>query len=208
MRLARRVVGGVGRLGDEHDVDVADVVQLRAAGLAHGDHGEPAVGSPGSVSAEGDGERRPQRRGGQVRELGGDVLQRQDRQRRLADGGEVGGREHEHLVAVGGAQGVDGLAVAQPGRAAPLGARGRGGRVGADGGQQRGGAGGDVRGGVGGVGGEPAPAVGVGDEVVAQRRRAAEQGEQPPAQHDVAAQRGIALLPLARVRAREPVDGA
>ena len=92
--------------GDEHDVDVADVVQLRATRLAHGDDSEPARLAVGL--RERDGERRPQGRGGQVGELRGDVLERQDRQRRLADGGEVGGGEGEHLVAVGGAQGVHG----------------------------------------------------------------------------------------------------
>ena len=45
--MARRLLLGhpVGRLGDEDDVDVGDVVQLAAAGLAHRDHREPgAVG--------------------------------------------------------------------------------------------------------------------------------------------------------------------
>ena len=44
IRLASRVQRrGLARLGDEHHVDVADVVQLGPAGLAHRDHGEAAV---------------------------------------------------------------------------------------------------------------------------------------------------------------------
>ena len=190
--------------GDEHDVDVADVVQLRATRLAHGDDGEPARLAVGL--REGNGKRRPQGRGGEVRELRGDVLEREDRQGRLADGGEVGGGEGEHLVAVGDAQGVHGLAVAQRGGWGARGACRRCDGVRTDGRQQRHGAGGDVGARVGGGRGQPAPAVGMGDEVVAERGGAAEQGEQPPAEHDVTAQRGVAGPPLARVRAREPVQ--
>ncbi len=45
------LVGSSRRLGDEDDVDVADVVQLAAAGLAHADDGEPAASWPSPNSS-------------------------------------------------------------------------------------------------------------------------------------------------------------
>ena len=59
---ARQPGGGrVGGFGDEDHVDVADVVQLRAAALAHGDHGEPARVRRAVGLGHRDRERRPQR---------------------------------------------------------------------------------------------------------------------------------------------------
>ena len=50
--------GGVGGLGHEHDVDVADVVQLVPAALAHRDHGQPPAPSGGAHLGHRDRERR------------------------------------------------------------------------------------------------------------------------------------------------------
>ncbi len=197
--------GGVGGLRDEHDVDVADVVQLVAAALAHGDDREPAriaalvVGELG----DGDGQRRPQRGGGEVRQPGRDVLDVQHRQLGLGDGGEVGGREHHQLVAVGGAQRLDGgrsgeLCSAstrcacrrcvrdrrRPPRAAPPWGPRRP-RV-------------PIA--------QPVPAVGVQREVVGERRRAPEQGEQPAPQPHLGAQRRVERRPV-REGGDEPLHG-
>ena len=60
------LVDPLGRLGDEDDVDVADVVQLAAAGLTHPDHGEPARLGARAVLLPGDGQPGLQRRLGEV----------------------------------------------------------------------------------------------------------------------------------------------
>ena len=182
-RPAGQLGGGrVGRLGDEHHVDVADVVQLAAAALAHRDHGQPTVLA--AQLGHRDRERGLQRRRGQVGEPGRDLLQVEHRQLRLAHRGQVGGRQHQQLVPVGGAQRV----TPRPSRCSvaadpPLLPAGESVRVGPDRGQH-----GGQRPVIGpvAVGGQPVPAVGVADQVIAQRGRAAEQREQPAAQPDVA----------------------
>ena len=62
------------RLGDEDDVDVADVVELVAAALAHRDHRQPAAGAASPDLGPGDGQRGVEGAGGQVGQLGGDVV--------------------------------------------------------------------------------------------------------------------------------------
>ncbi len=62
------LVGPVGRLGDEDDVDVGDVVELAAAGLAHADDRQPALLVSGPVPLPGDRQGRLQRRLGELRE--------------------------------------------------------------------------------------------------------------------------------------------
>ncbi len=66
----RGLVPGPGRagdrLGDEDHVDVAGVVQLAGAALAHGHHGEPARRGPGGQLGPGHGERRLEHPGGDV----------------------------------------------------------------------------------------------------------------------------------------------
>ena len=58
-----------GRLGDEDHVDVAGVVQLAGAALAHGHHGQTARRGPGGQLGPGHGERRLEDRGGDVGQL-------------------------------------------------------------------------------------------------------------------------------------------
>ena len=116
----------VGRLEDEDHVDVGDVVELVAAALAHRDHGEPGSGGGLADPGAGDGERCLEGAGGEVGELGGDVV---DAERR----GPGRGRR-----AAAGAGGTP-RAARRPPRASgsvATGASGR--RVGAHGAQQRG----------------------------------------------------------------------
>ena len=68
------VRGVVDRLVDEDDVDVADVVELAAAALAHRDHREPGRGRGRTDADAGDGQGRVEGAGGQVGQLGGDVV--------------------------------------------------------------------------------------------------------------------------------------
>ena len=63
-----------GGRGHEDDVDVAGVVQLAAAALAHGEHGDPARRGAGGQLGAGDRERGAQHRGGDVGELARDLL--------------------------------------------------------------------------------------------------------------------------------------
>ncbi|BAU82757.1 glutamate-ammonia-ligase adenylyltransferase domain protein [Streptomyces laurentii] len=89
--------GLVGGLADEDDVHVGDVVQLAAAALAHGDHGEPAPGGVLGRGGLGERERGAQGGGGEVGQFGGGL-------------GDVGGAAHvaggdpEQTAAVGDAQ--------------------------------------------------------------------------------------------------------
>ncbi len=120
-RLERlELVAALDRLGDEDDVHVADVVQLPPAALAHADDGQATRlrghGQPGA----GDRERRVERGGGEVGQLGGDLLE-PGRTR------EVAGRQREQPAPVLDAQ------VVQRARAGGVGDRRRRVRVGADG---------------------------------------------------------------------------
>ena len=191
---------GVGGLGDEHDVDVAHVVQLAATALAHRDDGQPARIAVGLGHRDGQGG--PQRGGGQVGEPGRHVLDVEDRELGFGDGGEVGRGQHHQLVAVGGAQGLDGRRPGEPGRGAAGPTRVRRVRVGADG-RQQGRRGVVLR--TARPVAQPVPAVRVGREVVGQDRRAAQQGEQPPAQLHLGADRRIEL-PAVGHRGNEPLD--
>ncbi len=184
---------GIGRLGDEHDVDVADIVELAGPALAHRDHGQ--VDGAGTVRDDvGDGHRQGRRQGriGEIREPLAHLEVRQDRFV-LHDGGEIGGREQRQLIAVAGAQSrhrgrtgdlrpVDQTVLARPGLGLgvdtaehPLGEGSPVGQV------QR--------------PGEITPPLRVGDDVVAEGGRASEQAEQPPAQSLVGAQRGDEFRP-------------
>ena len=80
--------------GDEDHVDVAGVVELAPAALAHGDHRQPARGSAGRQLRAGDGERRLQDGGGQVGEFGGGLVEGD-----LA--GEIAGRQVQEPLPVG-----------------------------------------------------------------------------------------------------------
>ena len=135
-----------------------------------------------------DGQRGPQRGGGQVRQPDRDVLDVQHGQLGLGDGGEVGTRQHNQLVAVGGTQRLDGGGPGQA-RGSPAGrACGRRVRIGADGREQdgRGIASGPPR-----LVAQPVPEPRVDREVVGERRGAAQQGQQPPAQPHLGAERGV-----------------
>ncbi len=166
----RLAIGTDDRFGDVHDVDVGDVVELVPAGLAHAEHGEADELGPGHVGA-GDRERPLERSAGQVREQLGHAGDPGERVRL----GEVGGRDAKDLAPVGAAQRV--------GRTRVGGHRRRARRVGAHGVQQPGTQRGcrlEERLGTRGVG-EDRELLGVTDERVAERRRAADDGEQPVA---------------------------
>src|SRR5690606_33037149 len=86
------LVGALARLGDEDDVDVADVVELARAALAHTDHGQPRV--VGVHFRTGDREGRFERGGGEVGQLGRDLLE-------AGPAGEVAGGQVGEPAAVG-----------------------------------------------------------------------------------------------------------
>ena len=80
-------------LGDEDDVDVADVVELAPAALAHADHREAAqVGLVTELGTR-DRQARLQRRRGEVGQLGGDVVH-------VEHVGEVASREVQQCLPV------------------------------------------------------------------------------------------------------------
>ena len=96
----RRLVVPLGGLGHEDHVDVADVVELVAAALAHRDHAEPRAVGGRPDPGPGDGQRRVQGAGGEVGQLGGHVVD--------ADAvREVAGGQPEQQPAVGDPQRVD-----------------------------------------------------------------------------------------------------
>ena len=152
---------------DEDHVHVADVVELVPAALAHRDHGETGGGGLLADPGPGDRKGRVQRAGGEVGQLGGDVVD--------PDAvGQVTGRERQQPTAVLDAQRVDGL------RVVALGHRRRGGRVRADRLEEPG------ADGVGRRAGRPerrvgqvAPVLGMPQQVVAERRAGPEDREQP-----------------------------
>ena len=150
------LVDALGGLGDEDDVDVGDVVELAAAGLAHGDDGEARAGGIRSDLRAGDDQGRLERGLREVGERTCGVGQRLDG----VVGREVESRDAEQLFAVGRAEHVDRrhLPRRTHGPHEPLGALGDGEGSGL---------------------GDGPPVVGVGDEVVAQGGRAAEHGEHP-----------------------------
>ena len=196
--------GGVGGLGDEDDVDIADVVQLVAAALAHGDDGQPARIAALVIGELGDrdGQRRPQRGGGEVGQPGRHVLDVEHRQLGLRDGREVGRREHHQLVAVGDAQRLDGGRAGAPCSASTRCACRRCVGIGADRREQR-------RCGVLVACvpiAQPVPTIGVQREVVGERRRAPEQGEQPAPQLHLGAQGRVERRPV-RKGGYEPLHG-
>ena len=125
MRRRRLVLAAVQGLGDEDDVDVADVVELAATGLAHADDRQAAGRGAVGQAGDRDGQRSRQRRAGEVGQLAGDVLDGHG-----AD--HVAGGELEQAGAVLGAQRGDGLGRREPGPRAAGPPRQRVGRVGAD----------------------------------------------------------------------------
>ncbi len=164
----RLLIVAVGRLDDEDDVDVADVVELVTPALAHRDDREPRRLTGLADAGARDGQASLQRGRGQVGELGRDVVD-PDTVRQVAGG------EAEQQPAVLDAHRVDGLRVGQGRRRAVVR------RVGADRLEH---AGAEVvrrrpRGLEGGVG-QVAPVLGVPEQVVAERRARAEHAEQPP----------------------------
>jgi hypothetical protein len=99
----RVLVDPVGGLGDEDDVDVADVVELAATGLAHADDGEAAGLVAFAVLLASDRQGRLQGRLGQLREGlsdGGHLRQR-------VRGGHVERRDTQQPASVGDAQRVE-----------------------------------------------------------------------------------------------------
>ncbi len=121
---AAGVIGGRFGLGDEHHVDVGDVVQLPATRLAHPDDGQPAAGGVGGQPGPGDREPGRQHEAGQVGQRLGDLPQVQ-----LV--GQVAGGHQQQLPAVGRPQRPHRVEPGQGGR--PAGGAGhRLGRRGAD----------------------------------------------------------------------------
>lgn len=178
----RALLGAVDRFRDEDDVDVGDVVQLVPTALAHRDDGEPALRGVGGCGRTGDGERRPQGRGGQIGQFGGG----------LGDVGRpahVAGRYGQQAAAVGDAQRVG---VVRPGEAL------------LEFGHARVEVGGLVR-------DEGLPVAGVAGEVVAERLGRTEHPEQPVPQ-GLGGDEGVQQdLPLVRLlglhQPGEPVQG-
>ena len=146
----------LGRLRDEDDVDVRDVVELAATGLAHGDDREPGVVGIRAHLVAGDGQGRLEGRLREVGEGGGGVGQRL----RGVGRGEVERRDAEQLLAVGRAQHVGGPHRRGCGHCGDEAAHAL---VGGE------------RGGLG----DRDPVLGVGAEVVAEGGRAPQHGEHP-----------------------------
>ncbi len=177
------VVGAVQRLGDEHDVDVADVVELPAAALAQPDDGDPAVRGARGLVGDGEGEPGDEHRAGEVGELAGHLVGGQP-------AAEVTAGDRQHGAQVGPAQVADPRDVGVRRRGAQAHAPRRVVGVGADRAQhlllqrQRGRAHRAV------VGVQDRPVLGVGDQVVVQAGAGPEDGEQLAAQVGRAAQPG------------------
>ena len=95
------LVGAVGRLVHEHDVDVAEVVELAPAGLAHRDDRQPAGVGVLLVRA-GDAEGGAEGGDGEVGQLGRRLLERRQ-------GGEVARGDAQEHAAVGDAELVRGI---------------------------------------------------------------------------------------------------
>ena len=103
------------RLGDEHHVHVADVVELPAPALAHRHDRQPAGLRAGGQLGGCQREQPAERGGGEVGELPRDVLDRDPAARPAL---EVPGGDAEQLAAVGPAQRVRALAAGER-RSAP-----------------------------------------------------------------------------------------
>lgn len=96
------LVDSLGRLAGKDDVDIADVVEFAAAGLAHGDDRQPCPRRPLPHLVDGQRVRCSQRRLGQVGQRRGDVGQDVGGFRGL----DIEGGDGEQLAAVLDAQGV------------------------------------------------------------------------------------------------------
>ena len=112
-------------LGDEDDVDVAHVVELPAAGLAHADDGQPAGGGVLGHPRERHREAGRQHGRRQVGQLTGDVLEREGT-------GQVARRERQQAAPVGRPQVTPDAGVVSTCPGAAGAPRQRGGDVGAD----------------------------------------------------------------------------
>ena len=88
-------VDALGGLGDEDHVDVADIVELAAAALAHRDDGQAA--GRAALLRLGDGERGPQGGVGELRQAAHGDLD-------VGGRGQVGGHDPDELPAVAAAQ--------------------------------------------------------------------------------------------------------
>jgi hypothetical protein len=179
-------IAGIHRLGDEDDVDIAHIVQLATARLAHGDDRQAARCGGGRLLR--DGQRQPggQDGGRDVGELGGGLLGRQP----VA---EVTAGQRQDRPAVGLPEGADALRrrvrrpLAQahaPGRVVGIGAD-RLEHVALELARRRSARAGGVP---VGVVVQDRPVPGVGGEVVGQAGARAEHREQAPAQQGRAAQ--------------------
>ncbi len=170
---------GIGRaVGDEDDVDIADVVQFARTALAHGDHRKPGwVGVIAADRSARDGQRRGQRGVGQVGQVSTNGGERQhrfvlDRRRQIECG------QHHQPVAVELPQRLR----RRPCVRALFGDLREGGTHFLGGGQRH-------------LAGQQVPGLRVGDDVVAERQRRAEHPEQPAAQATVLDQRAVEFVP-------------
>ena len=175
------------RLGDEHDVDVAHVIELTPTALAQRDDCQSHIGGGLAELEPTDGEPRLQGRSGQIRQLGGNLVDRNV----LA---QIPGGEHQQPTPVGDAQGILG-GLDQPGGLRELIAR-----VGPHDRQQLGAhlfRGGTDRAQAGGT--QVPPVIRMPIQMTSQRVAGAQDGEQAGAQHVVGLDR--------RHQLRQLIDG-
>ncbi|SHV43374.1 Uncharacterised protein [Mycobacteroides abscessus subsp. abscessus] len=183
----------VRRLGHEDDVDVADVIQFARTAFAHRDDREPGTGLVAAHRPGGDDQCRPQRRIGQV----GQVLPHRDvRQHRfvLDRRRDVQRRQHQDAVAVVGLQHMGNSGGA--GRPAQFGRQPLEVLEQLGAGRQR------------DLAVQQSPRERVRHQVITQRQRRAQHGEQPAAQRRVGHQQRAEFGPVALEGVRDPHHGA
>ena len=175
------LVGALDRLRDEDDVDVGDVVELATAGLAHADDGEAAGLPLVTQLVDRDPDRALERRAGEVGQGAPDLGQ----ELHGVLGRRVAGGDAEQLAPVADPQGVLRLEVAG---VSDLGEQGLGPLL---------------RRHLPGVDGIT-PLLGVGDEMVDERRRDAHRPDDPGPRRRVVPQGGEQRLDLVASRLDDP----